>query len=76
MPVAADALEKKLAKVIPTCTLEKNLVCYCKSLSISMAFLFPSSAKTFILFLFKDTIAISLAEKKAFIKVNINIKIN
>ncbi|MNP48727.1 hypothetical protein D3C76_1428640 [compost metagenome] len=75
MPVAAEALAKNPANVIPTCIVAKKLLGSSSSFINASAFLFPSAANIFILFLFKETIAISDAAKKAFIHTNIKIMI-
>ncbi len=71
--MAAEALAKNPANVIPTCIVAKNLLGSSRSFSSSNAFLFPSSASICSLFLLSDTIAISAEAKKALIKVRTNI---
>ena len=75
MLVAADALAKNPANVIPIWIVDKKLPGDFKTFFNKRAFLFPFSASIFILDLFTDTIAISAAAKNALIKIRTNIRI-
>ena len=54
-PVAASALAKKPANVIPICMAERKLLGSCSRSYNKAAFLLPSSTKIFILFLLAET---------------------
>ena len=69
---AANALAKNPAKVIPIWIVAKNLLGSPNNLINCLAFLFPSSAISFILLSFNDINAISDAAKKAFTPIKTN----
>jgi hypothetical protein len=71
--VAAEALAKKPARVIPTWIVAKNLLGSSRSFKSNSAFLSPVPARWDIFDLFIDTIAISDAAKKALNKTSISI---
>ena len=71
--VAADALEKNPAKVIPICMVDKKPLGSSNNFLKRIAFLFFSSHKQSILCLFTDTKAISAAAKNPFISVSTTI---
>ena len=62
--VAADAEAKNPAKVIPTCIVDNSLFGSFRISLNNIAFLFPSSAKMFILVLFNDTVLFLQMRKK------------
>jgi len=72
--VAADALEKNPAKVIPICIVDKKLLGSSNNFLKRMAFLLFSSQRELILCLLTDTKAISAAAKNPLISVRISIK--
>ena len=67
----ANALDKNPANVIPIWIVAKNLLGDFNIFSICFAFLSPSFALFSIFASFSDINAISLAAKKAFIKISI-----
>jgi hypothetical protein len=67
--VAATALARNPANVIATCIVDKNLFGSSYNFNNSFAFFLPSWARTFILFLFTETMAISAEAKNAFISM-------
>ena len=75
-PTAAAALDRNPASVIAIWIVDRKELESSKSFCTAAAFLFPSCARTLILFLLTETTAISAAAKKALIKIKTNNSIN